>query len=300
MLPMPARPPLEARYPEVRVGGAAYPRHAVGADDVNTTIVAPPRRLASQSWSSDEFLYSLVRPEEVVGVSEGAYEAKFSNVYELARRYQPVVAVDLERLLWAAPDLVLSPAEARAEIPGVLRAAGVATHRIDTTFPTLASLEEHIRLVGYLTGEDARAAEEIQRFRSVVSRAAARKPAGAPAPRVLGFGGVYSYGSNTLFHDILRVLGAENLAATHGFVGYDRLSDEHIVHWNPDWIVAGADRGHVDEVRARLLSHPAIGATRAAARGHVVVLEHNVFLPLSPFTSQLVAALADALYGAES
>jgi iron complex transport system substrate-binding protein len=300
LLPAPVRPPAAPRAPEVRVDGEAYPRHATGTDDVRTIIGAPPRRLASQSWSSDEFLYSIVPPERVVGVSEGAYEPKFSNVYELARRYQPVIALDVERLLRAAPDLLLTPTEARSEVPGLLRAAGVPVHRIDTIFPTLASLEEHIRLVGYLTGEDARADREIRRFREVVARAAARRPAGVPAPRVMGFGGIYSYGSNTLFHDILRVLGAENVAAMHGFVGYDRVTDEHIVRWDPDWIVAGADRGRVDDVRARLAAHPVIGATTAAARGQIVVLEHHVFLPLSPFTSQLVEALATALYGAES
>lgn len=167
-------------------------------------------------------------------------------------------------------------------------------------FPTLAAVEAQITLVGGLTGEEARAEAERERFHDVVARAAARKPAGSPAPRVMGFGGVYSYGSGTLFHDILRVLGAENVAATHGFSGYDRVTDEHIVQWDPDWIVAGADRGHVDEVRARLLAHPAIGATTAAARGHIVVLEHHVFLPLSPFTSQLVEAVADALSGPTS
>jgi ABC-type hemin transport system substrate-binding protein len=113
----------------------------------------------------------------------------------------------------------------------------------------------------------------------------------------MGFGGIYSYGSATLFHDILRVLGAENVAATHGFVGYDRVTDEHIVQWNPDWIVAGADPGQVDQVRARLLANPAIAATAAAARGRIVVLENPVFLPLSPFAARLVDALAGALYG---
>jgi iron complex transport system substrate-binding protein len=116
----------------------------------------------------------------------------------------------------------------------------------------------------------------------------------------MGFGGTYSYGSATLFSDILRVLGAENVAATHGFVGYDRVSDEHIIRWNPEWIVAGADRGFVEAVRARLLANPAIAATTAAQRGHVLVLEHRVFLPMSPYTSNLVEALAEAFYGAAS
>jgi len=176
----------------------------------------------------------------------------------------------------------------------------VPVYRIYTMFPTLASIEEHIRLVGYLTGEDARAELELRRFRAAIARAAARRPADAPAPRVMGFGGAYSYGSETLFTDILRVLGAENVAATHGLVGYDRATDEHIVRWNPDWIVAGADRGMAGEVRARLLASPAIAATTAAARDQIVVLENNVFLPLSPFTSQLVEAIAAALYGSAS
>jgi iron complex transport system substrate-binding protein len=116
----------------------------------------------------------------------------------------------------------------------------------------------------------------------------------------MGFGGVYSYGSETLFHDILRVLGAENVAATHGLVGYDRVTDERIVRWDPEWIVAGADRGLVPQVRQRLLAHPAIGATTAARRGQVVVFEHHVFLPLSPLTARFVEALAEALYGGTS
>jgi len=300
LLPEPERPFAGYGTPAVRIEGDAYPRYATGADDVRTAIGAPPRRLVSQSWSTDEYLYSIVPPERVVGVSESAYQERLSNVLSIVRRHTPVVATNPEQVLRLAPDLVLTPAEARSDIPGLLRAAGVPVYRIYTMFPTLASIEEHIRLVGYLTGEDVRAEAELRRFREVIARASERKPAGAPAPRVMGFGGIYSYGSTTLFHDILRVLGAENVAATHGFVGYDRVSDEHIVRWNPDWIVAGADRGHVDDVRARLIAHPAIAATTAAARGQIVVLENQVFLPLSPFTAQLIEALAVALYGATS
>lgn len=300
LLRAPERPFTGYGTLDVRIEGPSYPRYATGADDVRTAIAAPPRRLVSQSWSSDEYLYSIVPPARVVGVSESAYEERFSNVHELAKKFRPIVAVDLEQVLRTEPDLVLTPAAARSDVPGLLRAAGVPVYRIHTMFPTLASLEEHILLVGYLTGEDARAEEELRRFRDVVARASARRPAGTPPPRVMGFGGLYSYGSDTLFHDILRVLGAENVAATHGFVGYDRVTDEHIVRWNPEWIVAGADRGQVAHVRARLLANPAIAATTAAARLQVVVLENHIFLPLSPYTAQLVDALATALYGGVS
>jgi len=282
------------------MGAARFPREATGADDVAARVAAPPRRIISQSMSTDEFLYSILPPDRVVGVSEGAYRQGISNVFDLARAHAPIVATDVERILRSDPDLVFAPAEARSDVPGLLRAAGVPVYRIPTMFPTLASIEEHIRLVGYLSGENARAEAEARRFRAAIDRAASRKPAGTQAPRVMGFGGIYSYGSDTLFSDILRVLGAENVAATHGFVGYDRVTDEHIVRWDPEWIVAGADRGRVEQVRATLLARPSIAATTAARRGQVVVFENHVFRPLSPFASHLVEALADALYGGAS
>ena len=300
MIRTPERPFAGYGDPRVRTGEVSYPRRAVGADDEHVTIGAKPTRVVSQAWAADEFLYTVVPPERIVGVSESAYQDRISNVYELARRYRPIVANDPERVLRADPDLVLTPADARSDVPGLLRAAGIPLYRIYTTFQTLRSIEEHIRLVGYLTGEDARAQIEIVRFRTTVERAAARKPTGMRAPRVLGLGGTYSYGSQTLMTDILRVLGAENVAATHGLVGYDRLTDEHIVRWNPGWIVAGADRGQVRAVRARLLANPAIAATEAAQRGQIVVLENHVFLPLSPFTAALVDALSLAFYGERS
>jgi iron complex transport system substrate-binding protein len=283
--------------PRVRTGQASYPRLAVGADNERVTVSAKPTRIVSQAWAADEFLYTVVPPELIVGVSESAYQDRISNVYELARRYHPVVANDPERVLRADPDLVLTAVDARSDVPALLRSAGLPLYRIYTTFQTLRSIEEHIRLAGYLAGEDARAQAEIAGFRNTVARAAARKPAGMRAPRVLGLGGTYTYGSQTLMTDILRVLGAENVAATNGMVGYDHVTDEHIVRWNPEWIVAGADRGQVVAVRERLLTNPAIAATEAAQRGQIVVLENNVFLPLSPFTAALVDALSLTFYG---
>jgi iron complex transport system substrate-binding protein len=277
--------------------GPAYPRAATGADDVRVRVDRVPHRIVSQDAHADEYLYSVVPPERVVGVSMTAYERRVSNVFELVEQHRPVVSTDPERVLLTNPDMVFTPVSARVDATGLLRHAGLPVYRIYTMFATLATIRDHIRLVGYLTGEDDRADAEILRFDETIARAVSRRPREAARPRVLGLGGTYSYGSQTLFADILRVLGAENVAAQHGLVGYDRLTDEHIVRWDPEWIVAGADRGTVDDARRRVLSNPAVAATTAARRGHIVVLENRVFLPLSPFSAQLVDALSIALYG---
>jgi iron complex transport system substrate-binding protein len=299
LLPSPRRPYQSYGSPQVRTERPAYPRHATGADDVRVRIDRPARRIVSQHAYADEYLYAVVPAERIVGVSETAYDRRFSNVFEHAARYRPIVANDPERVLLANPDLVITAESVRAEVPDLLRQSGVPVYRMYTMFETLAAIEEHVRLIGYLTGEDERAAAEVVRFRAAITQAAARRPANTAAPRVLGLGlgGGYSYGSRTLFNDILRVLGAENVSATHGLVGYDRASDERIVRWNPDWIVASADPGMAERTRASLLARPSIAETDAARLGHIVILDNRVFLPLSPFTSALVESLSQALYG---
>ena len=296
LLVPPERPNALQGNPAVRTEGPDYPRRATGADETKTTVVAAPRRIVSQYWSTDEFLYTIVPPERVVGVADTSYIPSFSNVLEFTERFKPVIAADPERVLRADPDLVFSPETARADLPGVLREAGLPVYRIFTTYESLSQIEDHIRLVGYLTGEDVRASAELERFRTALARAAARRPPGIAPPRVLGMGGSYTYGSRTLFSDIIRVLGAENLGATHGLTFYERVNDERIVRWDPDWIVTGGSGMNADEVRAQLLARPAVAATSAGKNGRIIVLDSRVFLPLSPFTTRLVEALAEALY----
>ena len=146
------------------------------------------------------------------------------------------------------------------------------------------------------TGHDADASKVYQQFQRAVERARSRKPAGSPAPRILGYAGKYSYGDKTLFNDIVRTLGGINVGAENGLRGYDAINSEQVLRWNPDWIVTGAGPGQSDAVLRKALADPAIRATTAAQRGQIVILENRVFLPISPFTALILEALGDALY----
>jgi|GEM_PF-4114150 len=100
------------------------------------------------------------------------------------------------------------------------------------------------------------------------------------APRILGFGGRYSYGDQTLFHDIVRAIGAVNVGAEHGLHGYDMISTEQILRWDPEWIVSGAAKGKSPETLQRLMEDPAVRLTTAAGKGQILVFENHVFLPV--------------------
>ena len=283
--------------PEIRTGSLKYPRVAVDSDLFRVRIAKPARRIVSQYWSIDEYLYSVVPPERVVAVSQSAYDRRISNVYPFAERFRPVIATDPEKVLRQDPDLILVSYSARLDFCDLVRTTGIPIYRAFAMFTTLEQVAETIRLTGYLTGEDTAAAKEVDRFWSGIRRAQARKPANAPRPRILGMGGRSSYGDQTLFHDIVKTLGGINVGAEGGLRGYNSVNTEQIVQWNPQWIIAGADRGKTKEVLDRMLQDPGIAITQAARDGHIVVLENNVFLPMSPFTTLFVNAIAEAIYG---
>jgi iron complex transport system substrate-binding protein len=280
-----------------RRGNAAYPRKAVDSDAYVVRVARPARRVVSQYWAIDEYVYSVAPPERVVAVSESAYLPNISNVIRQVQQYRPAIATDPERVLGLDPDLLLVSSTSRQDFCALVRSADVPIYRVFTTFTTLAQVAETIRLTGYLTGEDDAAEKEVARFWQAIETARARRKPPAKAPRILGFSGHSSYGTDTLFDDIVRTLGGINVGAAGGLKGYDAINSEQIVRWNPEWIVAGANRGKVTEVMASLLADPAIGTTQAARDGHILVVEFNVFLPMSPFTTLLVNAMAEAIYG---
>lgn len=282
----------------IRTGSASYPRQATDSDEMTVHVATPTHRIVSQYWSIDDYVYSVVPPQDVVAVSESAYVKSISNVYDRVQQFHPVVASDPERVLALDPDLMVVSSSSRADYTSLARSSGVPVYRMQTIFQTLDQVEQNIRLTGYLTGNDEAAEKEATRFHEAINAARALRPANAPKPRILGLGGRYSYGDETLFHDIVKTLGGINVGAEMGLKSYDSVNFEQIIRADPEWIIAGADRGKAKETLAKLLNDPAISLTQAARNGHIVVLENNVFLPMSPYTTLIVRAMAEAIYGA--
>ena len=291
--------------PDFAIGGLEYPRHATDAEGHLVTITKPARKISSHYWSIDDFVYAVVPPENVISVSESAYDRSYSNVYRQAERYRPAIGTNAELVLKLNPDLILASSFVRNDSTGILRDAGVPVFRMFTMFTTLDQIARTILLTGYLTGYDAEARRAYDDFTRAVERAKGRKPAGAAAPRILGYRflgstGRYSYGDKTLFHDVVRTVGGINVGAENGLHGYDPISAEQLVRWNPEWIVANADVGQSATVFRRLLDDPAVRLTIAAEKRQLIVVEHNAFVPMSPFTILLLNALSEGLYPAET
>ena len=281
----------------IHTGSPEYPRTAIDSGGYTVRIPRPPRRIVSQYWAIDEFVYSVVPPKRVVAVSASAYLKSVSNVYRHVERFHPVTATDPERVLRLDPDLILVSDTSRPDFCAIVRDAHIPIFRMFTSFTTLQQIAGGIRVTGYLTGQDQRARDEENKFWTTIEHAKSMLPPNASPPRILGYSGGFTYGANTLFDDVVHTLGGINVGAKGGLKGYDEASSEQIIRWNPDWIITSADSGKEKQALANLLADPGIALTNAARNNHIVVIPTNVFLPMSPFTANFVMLLAEKLYG---
>ena len=204
---------------------------------------------------------------------------------------------DLEAVLRKDPDLMLLANRARADFEDVLRHASIPTFRVRTIFANFDQIAHAIAAVGYLTGDDAAAELQIRRLRERVERAKERRQPGAQAPRVLPYS---TYGSTlghgSLFDHILTELGAINVASEQGIGQYADISSEQVAAWDPEWIVAPADRGATEQVRDRLLADAGIAVTQAGRSGQILIVESRQFTTMSQHAVGLMEAISAGLY----
>ena len=85
-----------------------------------------------------------------------------------------------------------------------------------------------------------------RRRHAAPARRGGRAPRRPAALRVLSFSGGFTAGRGTTFDDIVRRAGAINEAAARGIDKFPRLSEEQVLAWNPDVLVAGALPGEED------------------------------------------------------
>ncbi len=275
----------------------SFPRVAADHHGNTVRIPRPPESIASQSLITDHFLFEVVPAERVVAVSVAARDRRFSFVADVVGRLDVAVSSNPEAVLQRRPDLMLVAHSARADFVDVMQSAGTPVFRLNTDFKDFGQIEEGLRTVGYLCGEDAAAERAIRRLRERLAAARGRRPAGGEPPRVLVYSNfAYTFGRGSLMDHILEELGAVNVAAERGVGPYGSISSEEVAAWNPDWIVAAADSGAEAEVRSRLLADVGVTVTAAGRLGQIVVLANRTYLSMCHHAAGLMEAIAAALY----
>ncbi len=282
-----------------RLGPAAYPRMAMDPQGGTIQFDAPPERIVSLHANTDEYLYGVVPPERIVGVSSSAYDEEFSRLPELIAPYDPGIATDAASILALEPDLVIGTLSSSPEVVFELQTAGIPVFRLDTLVTRLDQVAENITVLGYITGRDELARQARERFEGEIADIAIQCAAPHPEVRIFGHSMTgFSYGDQTLFHDVVRLIGGINVAAEGGLHTYERIEREDVMAWNPEWVFTWALPGEESEELQRWMEDPHLGLTSAARREHIVVSDGRDTRRLSPFITTRARTMADAVCAA--
>lgn len=278
--------------------GDPFPRTVTDYFGDELTLAGPPQRIGSQALTIDHFLLATTPTERIVALSNYARDERYSFVAELAANTDAVVASNAEAVVLRDPDLLMTAHTARADQVDLARAVGIPVFRLQTVFEDFDGIAESLATIGRITGEDARARDVIDEMYRRAAVAKARRPVGAPPVRVLALT-VYSssYGKGSLFDYVVTEMGEINVGTEQGLGNYGDIGQEQVASWDPDWIVAGAETGSIEEVRDRILNSPGVAVTTAARKGQVLVVKNRQFLTMSHHAVELMEELSEALYG---
>ncbi|RKZ44807.1 MAG: hypothetical protein DRR16_06035 [Candidatus Parabeggiatoa sp. nov. 3] len=279
---------------EIQIKTASFPREL--RDTGGNTLIIPsrPRRIVSQTLATDEILLALCAPSRIVALSRLARDIKYSNVVEKAQMVGQA-GDNVEQILSFQADLIFIASYSRAETVELLQATGAPVFRF-THFQGLADIQNNIKTIGYAIGEEQAAAALIAEMNQDIEAIRASIPTDIEPKRVMSYSLGYTAGSETTFDDMLKIVGAINVAAEQGIEKHTLISDEQILAWQPDFIVTHASRGEFDQVRRQLNEHPAIAASEAAQAGRIIVIDNRYFLGVSQYIVKGIKALASGMY----
>ncbi len=206
---------------------------------VTVTLAAPAARIVSLAPHATELLYAAGAGDRVVGVLA---TSDWPPESAAKPRVGDSRALDLERILALAPDLVVTwPYAAPAQV-GMLVGRGVPVFIANPA--TIEGIAQDLERLGALAGTSPTATARAAEFRARLARLSARH-AGVRTVRVfyeIWNAPLYTIGGNHLISQAIRVCGGENVFASLALPA-PGVSVEAVIAARPEVIVAGADRG---------------------------------------------------------
>lgn len=221
---------------------AALAQAGVSATDdagARIELVQPAMRIVALAPHATELLFAAGAGKRVVGVVAG------SNFPPEASRITVVGdanAVDLERIVALAPDLVVTWLYTTSAQLAAIRQRGIAVFTSDAK--TIDGIAQDIERLGILAGTRTAAARAAAAFRAEIG-AAKRRAGRRTVPPVRVFyeiwgEPIFTVGGAHLISQAITLCGGENVFATLD-IAAPVVSVEAVIAARPQVIVAGAD-----------------------------------------------------------
>ena len=222
----------------------SFPVTATDATGTDVTVDEEPERIVTLQPSAAQTLWEIGARDKVVGVSKYASyldgaESR-TNISGAGQQF-----VNVEKVAGLEPDLVLAPNTIPNETVETLRGAGLTVFKFEFA-SSFADISSKTNQTGQLVGacdEAERTVSEMETRVDAIRQAVGNES--APGALYLQTGS-FVPGNGTFIGDVLTTGGAENIAASEGIEGYQKISSEVVASRNVEWIVT-SDRSIVPD-----------------------------------------------------
>ena len=262
-----------------------------GAPTVRSTGDTPQRIMAA-SAAVAEILIGFGLADNLVAAPMSA--ADISGINHSSTEFIDSGAVNFEEILNLEPDLVIMPQINRATLHELMVEFGIRVIYIEDAV-SISEIYEKIELLGEITGTQREAANMIAGMQATLRNIENRLSAVTERRRIYfevatDFG-IYTFGGNVFFNELIVRAGGENIFETER--GWFSPSTEAVVLSDPDVIMTNSP--HYDSVYV-IKNRPGWWATTAVLSEEVHLINPNYTSRPSQNIVRAVEEIAAVLY----
>ena len=272
------------------------------ADDRGYLVVVPrqPRRIISLTMFTDDILVELVDHRRILGLTNFSLDPSISNVAGKTADIPNRLTLNTEVIIALQPDLVFVANWSEADKVQQLRKAVVPVFLIATGL-TIPAIEQKIRIIGRLVGEQEAAERMIERMGGRL-QSIKLKVSKIPLQKRLTVLDYSPWGSaqgkGSSWDEIVRLAGLINAVAEFSADEWAQvfLSAEKLLELDPDILilpgwVAGDPQG-ADSFYRELVNDPSLRGMRAIREKRVYRMPEGLKTATSQYIADAVETLA--------
>ena len=253
-------------------------------------LAAQPTRIVSLSASVTEVLFSIDAGDQVIAVDQYSDHPAGTPITDLSG-FRP----NIEAIGGYEPDLVVVSSD-RDGLVDALTGVGIPVVLLSSP-DDLASLYDHIAVLGAATGHPAEAQALVEQMRTDIDALAAEAPdRDAPLPYFYELSeGHHSITSDTFVGELLARAGLVSIGdgVDEAAGGFPQLSAEYVLDADPAVIFLAYTDG-TDADPAAVAARPGWSELTAVREDRVVALDADVASRWGPRVVDLLALVIDA------
>lgn len=272
-----------------------YPLTVLDASGEEWVLEQAPQRIVSTSPAETEILFALGLGDKIVAVSDFCdYPAEAAEKDKVGGIVEP----NIEAILAADPDLVVTGISLKEELVGQMRGLGLNVYA--SAPRTVEEIFENIERLGEVTDTREQAEQLIAEMRAELERvteAVSDLDAEEKKRVYVEFAPGWTVGRGEFLHELIELAGAVNIA--EDVEGWAQINEEKIIQDNPEIIII--PEGLVDyetnkPIETLIVERNGWGQIEAVETGNLHAIDQDLLTIPGPRIIQGLVELASAIY----